>query len=135
MSSEFDIQAAIYSALSGSAELTALGPAIVDFGPTAEDGSTVYPYVTVGDILLGEFDTDDTNGFDVELRVHTWTNTGSAKLAKQIQGAIYGALHKADIEVPGFNLINIYREDSDVMKSSSGAHHGVCEYRALADKT
>ena len=134
MSSEFDVQVAIYDALSGDGSLSALGPTVVASGRTSSDGSSIYPYVAVARIFLAEFDTDDTNGFDAVFRIHTWTNTGSEKLAKDIQGAIYGVLHKGDLTIPGFNVINIYREDSDVTRVDSGAHHGVCDYRALLDK-
>jgi len=134
VSNEFAVQTAIYDAVSGDAAVSDLVATVVDFGPTAADASSIYPYVAIGDVIFGEMDTDTTNGFDAVLRVHTWTNTGSAKLCRDIQGAIYDVLHNGDLTIPGFNVINIYREDSDVTLVQSGAHHGVCEYRALLDK-
>lgn len=135
MSAEFDIQAAVFSALSGSSAVTDLVSTIVDFGPREDDAAAIYPYIAIGNIFLNEMDTDNTNGFDAVMRIHTWTNTGSAKLAKDTQGAIYGVLHKADLSVTGFDTINLYRVDSRVMQAASGAHQGVCEYRGLFDKT
>lgn len=131
MSVEFNTQAAVFSAISEDAAVSALVSTVVDFGERKHNGSTVYPYVAVGDIIRNEWDTDTSNGFDAVFRVHTWTNTGSAKLALDIQGAIYAVLHKQDLTITGASTINLYRMSSFVMRDPSGAHHGVCEYRGL----
>ena len=110
-----------------------MGASIVDFGPTAEDASTIFPYVAVGEAHVGEMDTDDTDGFDVLMRIHSYSNTGSGKQVKDMQAAIYGELHHQELSITGFTTILIYREDSQVMRTSKGAFHGVCEYRALID--
>lgn len=134
MAAEFEIQKAIYTVLNGDAALTALGPSIVDYGPADDDASTIYPFVAIGNIIVSEWDTDDTTGFDVLARIHTYSDSHSVKETKQIQGAIYDALHRQDISVTGYDDILIRREDSDVMRTSRGAFHGVCEYRGYLDK-
>lgn len=134
MAAEFEVQKAIYTVLSGDAALTALGPDIVDYGPSDDDAATIYPFVAIGNIDMGEWDTDDTTGFDVLARIHTYSDSHSAKETKQIQGAIYDALHRQDITVTGYDDILIRREDSMVMRTSRGAFHGVCEYRIYVDK-
>lgn len=134
MSSEFTIQTALYDKLAASAPLSALGATIVDFGPSEADASGIYPYIAIGSLFFGEFDTDTTTGFDVAGRVHTWGNNG-AKQVRDIQGAMYGALHLQALTVSGFNSVLLYRERSDIMRAQSGAFHGVCEYRWLLSKT
>ena len=135
MSSEFAIQTALFTVLSDDAALTAIGPDIVDFGRSVDDAATVFPFVEIGTIVLGESDTKNTTGFNAGLRIHTLSNSGSAKQTRDIQGAIYDALHRQDVSVTGFNSILLYREQSDVMRAASGAFHGVCEYRWLLTKT
>lgn len=135
MPAEFDIQQAIYTVLSGNATLAGLGVSVVDFGPDADDGSTIYPYVSIGMIFLGEWDTDDTTGFNMLARIHSYSNTGAAGQTKTMQGAIYDALHRVALAVTGYDTITVHREESFVQRTQSGAFHGVCEYRGLLDKT
>lgn len=134
MSDEFTIQSALYSVLSSDAGLTALGPTVVDFGPSEEDASGLYPYVAIGGLIFDASDTDNTTGFDMAGRVHTWGNNG-AKQVRDIQGAMYDALHLQALTVTGFNSVLLYRESSQIMRAASGAFHGVCEYRWLLTRT
>lgn len=133
-SADFAIQSAIYSALSADATLTAITSNIVDFGPSQDDASLIYPYVAIGAIVASSFDSDNKDGFDYVARLHTWSNTGSAKQTKDIQSAIYGALHRVSLTVTSWNNFLIYRDSSFVERSSSGAFHGVCEYRGLISR-
>ena len=134
MAAEFEIQKGIYTVLNGDAGLAALGPVIVDFGPASDDAATIYPFVAVGSIILSEWDTDNTTGFDVLARLHTYSDSHSAKEAKKIQGAMYDALHLQPVAIGGYQTILFRREDSDVTRTSRGAFHGVCEYRGILDK-
>ncbi len=131
------IQQAVYDKLTGAAAITSLVPAarIVDFGPRENDASAIYPYVSFGGLLLSEYDTDDTNGFDMALRLNTYSDQGGSMQCRQIQDAIYATLHLASLTVSGYNPIITYRVDTQIMQTSRGAFHGVCEYRSLLDKT
>lgn len=130
MSAETAIQGALYSALSG------LGLTVVDVGKQAADGSTctLYPYVEVGMIVIGPFDTSSETGFDFLARIHTRSRSGSMEEAKLIQGQIYDRLHRGAINVSGYKLITIQRERSEMLNAPDGSFHGVCEYRGLIDK-
>lgn len=134
MAAEFEFQKALFSVLNGDAALSGLGVTVVDFGPSADDAATIYPYVAVGDANLAEWDTDDTTGFNGLVRVHTYSDSRSVKETKEIQGAIYAALHRQSLTVSGYDTILFRREDSDVNRTSRGAFHGVCEYRGYLDK-
>ena len=134
MAAEFDFQAAIYSKLSGAAAITALTSTVVDFGTDDEDQSLAYPYVSIGDAIFAEWDTDNTTGFDVLLRVHSYSDSSSAKECKQMQAAIYATLHRQGLTVSGYETLFMDRESSSILRTSLGAFHGVCEYRALLSK-
>ncbi len=131
---EFAVQQAAYNALSGLAHFTANSVGVFDVGPSADDGAGIFPYVAIGRAVLTEFDTDDTTGFDVLLRVHSYSDQSNMQEVKDIQTAMYDALHRQSFPVTGYDTILIRREDSDVMRASSGAFHGVCEYRVLLDR-
>lgn len=129
MSHEFEIQKAIYT------KLTAAALTVVDSAGQATDGGSdvPFPYVECGAIVIGAFDTRSENGFDYVARLHTRSRSGSMKEAKDIQGAIYAALHYQPLTITGFNHILISRETSQVMRAADGTFHGICEYRGLAE--
>jgi hypothetical protein len=131
MSAEFDTQSALYTAL------TALGLRVYDSAPQVADGGAVavFPYVEVGAIILAYWDTKSEAGFDVAIRIHTRSRSGSMKEAKDIQGQIYDRLHRGALVVTGYGTIDLYRETSDVMRASDNSFHGVCEYRGMLEKT
>lgn len=125
MSGETAIQGALYSALS------ALGLTVVDVGQQ----DAVWPYVEIGAIVLNPFDTANKTGFDYVARLHTRSRSTSMKEAKDIQGQIYGRLHRGALTVTGFHHVLIQRERSEVMRAPDGSFHGVCEYRGLIETT
>lgn len=131
MAAEFEIQKALYSAL------TALGLRVYDSAPQAADGGSTatFPYVEVGAIVLAPMDTKDRNGFDMAARIHTRSRSGSMKEAKDIQGQIYARLHHGDLTITGQSLILLRRETSDVTRAADGSFHGICEYRGLIETT
>lgn len=129
MAAEFEIQKALYSALS------ALGLRVYDSAPQEADGGSLatFPYVEIGAIVLSPMDTKDRNGFDMVARIHTRSRSGSMKEAKDIQGQIYGRLHHGDLTITGQRLILLRRETSDVTRAADGSFHGICEYRGLIE--
>lgn len=125
------IQTAFYNAISGNMGVISTGATVQDIGPRVDDASQSFPYVTIGDANLAEYDTDQERGFDVALRVHTYSDAGALLECAQIQDAVYNALHLTTPAVVGFRCILCYREDSGISQTSSGAIHGVCDYRAI----
>ena len=136
MSADFEIQKALYTALNNDAAVGALIQAVYDFAPQVSDSgaSAAFPYVEVGQIVIAEMDTKTRTGFDFVARIHTRSRTASGKETKDIQGAMYDALHLQTVPVTGYRPILMRRETSDVTRAPDGSFHGVCEYRGLIDK-
>lgn len=132
MSIEWDLQEAVFNALSagslGAAGIHAPAPQAADGGDPAP-----FPYVTIGRTLISEADTQTTNGFACQIRVHTYSRSGSMKECKVIQGKIYDALHRTPLTITGFNNFSLLREDTDCFPEGDGNVHGVCEFRALIE--
>lgn len=128
------IQQAIYSALSGDVGLTALVTAVYDDVPQFSDtgDGANFPYVTIGEDSLNNWDTDTELGTDASITVHTWSRYKGRKEVKQIQSVIYSALHRADLTVSGYNFIGLDWTDSTSFLDTDGfTRHGVCTYRML----
>lgn len=109
--------------------------AVYDVAPQHEDGgdASAYPNVTFGAVVMSQADTWTKEGHAAQLRIHTYSRTGSMLECKQIQGAIYRALHKQILTVTGFNNYSLLREDSFCSGAGGSKIHGVCEYRALIE--
>ncbi len=132
MSIEFDLQAAVFTALSG-ASLGVQG--VYDIAPQNSDGgdNSAFPYITIGRTVLTQADTQTTVGWAAQMRIHTFSRTGSMKECKVIQGKVFTALHRTPLTITGFNNFSLLREDTDCFPDGDGKIHGVCEYRALIE--
>ena len=129
MAAEFELQKALFAAVSGLGYLT------YDAAPQAEDGgaASAFPYVEIGAIVPAMFDTKEVNGFDAVARIHTYSRSAGMRQCKDIQGAIYARLHNGALIVAGQNTILIQRETSFCSRIDDNAFHGVCEYRVLIE--
>ena len=121
------LQKALYEAVSP------LGFKTYDAAPQVKGGGG-FPYVEIGQIVMAEFDTDTSNGFDYAVRVHVRSASNAMAETADIQDAIYDRLHNGVLEVDGYQSILIQRESSDIMRTAENTIHGVCEYRGLITK-
>lgn len=130
MAAEFEVQKALYSALSG------LGLRVYDVAPQSVDGASMatFPYVEVGSVVLSPWDTAGDTGHDFVARVHCYSRSAGMKEVKEIQGQMYDRLHRGDLTITGHALVHMQRNRSEVMRAEDGTIHGVCEYRGLIDK-
>lgn len=137
MSVESAFQAAVYSALADDVSLMAAITAVYDIAPQQGDSgaSSAFPYVTIGEVLIRVDDTNTETGFEITMRLHTWSRSASLKECKDIQGLIYDILHRGSLSIIGHYLVLMDRVSSDVQPDPNSTRHGVCEYRALVQKT
>lgn len=131
MGVEVEFQRALYTRLNGAS----IGASVYEIAPQSANGgdSSAFPYITIGRAIITEFDTQTTNGFAAQVRIHTWSRTGEMLECKGIQGAVYSALHRSEMTITGFNNFSLLREDTDCFPEEDGRVHGVCEYRALIE--
>lgn len=134
MGFETAVQTAIYQRLKNDAALGSLVSGIYDSVP----GTAVMPYVTVGEDVHTAWDTYDTVGSMVSITIHVWADSSGGrgrKQVKDIQGAIYNALHRARITGTEFKFVSITFENSQTFMDEDGrAWHGVQTFQLLLDK-
>lgn len=133
------LQKAVYerlSAYTGLTDLLAADPAFADT-PAVYDHvpqEAAYPYVVIGDDYPLEWDTDTTTGTDTEMTIHVWSRFRGRKETKQIQDAIYAALHRHELVVDGAHTVSIEFEDARSFVEDDGlTRHGVISVRALLE--
>lgn len=105
---DWELQKAIYTALTTDGTLMALISGVFDYVP--ED--TGLDYVTIGDNNVQGEDRKTENGFEVYVDIESWSdNAGRAKV-KQIQGEIYRVIHHTALTITGFTHIKTVFESS-----------------------
>lgn len=146
MSAEYEVQKAIYLALRANANLLTLlardvndatKPAIYDNVPEAVDAGSdsVFPYVTIGDDTFLEWDTDNSQGKEGTLTIHSWSRYRGRKEVKEIQGAIYDALHLSNLNITGYYSVLMLSEYSETLVDPDGlTRHGVQRFRLIIEK-
>lgn len=150
MSMFADIQQAIYTALATDGSVDALlarqrdpsgeptnGPAVYDHVPQPPDGAddSWFPYITIGDNTSDDWDTDTERGLDTTVTIHVWSRSRGRMQAREIQGAVYEALHRYDaIPVDGQDTVLMQQEMAQVLVDPDGkTRHGVQRFRLLTD--
>jgi len=128
-SASWQLQHAVYTALSASGELTALlgGSRIYDVVPHA----AAYPFITMGQTSSTDWGTGIEDGEEHIMTLHVWSSYGGRSEAQVIMGSIRDTLHTARLSLSGHNLINLRQQFSDIRREPDGVTiHGLLRYRA-----
>ena len=136
----FDLyaQRAIFEALKDSVPLSELITGVYDDSPQAIDPGAAanYPYVTIGDINGAEHDTDTSVGAVLSCVIHTWDRSRGREKLKEIQGTIYNILHRANLSVYCYDLLDIHYLNGESFLDSDGkTRHGVQTFQLTIIKT
>ena len=125
------IQTAIFDRLSAELDVP-----VYDAVPQAADSGddSAFPYVTIGDDIVSEWDTDTSTGFDTEVTVHAWTRYRGRREVKLIQEAIYDALHLHSLSIPGWHTVLCLFLTADSFMDADGiTRHGVIRFRLVTE--
>lgn len=112
MSAQWEVQKALYTALSGdSAFMTKIGSRLYDEPPTNE----TFPYVTIGYMIENKYNRFNNEGYEVSARLDIYTKSGRLgyKPAKEILVEMNRILNLKRFNLTGFNMIQCYYETSD----------------------
>jgi hypothetical protein len=132
--SQWDIQTALYTALTGNTALINLlanaGNGIFDYVPK----QTKFPYVVIGNHIAKPFDTQQDQGMDVDVTFHIWSQYQGQKEVKAITTEIYNTLHDASFVVPNQNLVMIRLISTEVRQESDGVtYQAIQKFRILTE--
>jgi hypothetical protein len=133
--------AAIVTRLEASAPLVAAVVGVyAGVAPQAADSGALsaFPYIVIDDTDFVDYHTASESGFEIFMRVYTFSRSPGRKETRDIQDLIYDALHRqqGNLSVTGHSVLLIDREGSTVDDAgdTDGSWRGVCEYRALVTK-
>ena len=125
--SSWELQQAIYTALTGDATLMAMIQGVHDHVPQG----AAFPYVTVGEATARDWSAVGLNGIEATLILNVWSRARGRKEAKQIMAEMHRILDDANLAVSGHALVDLRFEFSETMLDPDGlTYHGVTRYRA-----
>ena len=131
--SQWAVQQAVYTALTGDAAVQALigNPArVYDHAPQ----DATFPYVVTGESTAVDWDTKSEDGMEQTLTVHSWSRYRGLSEVKRIMAAVVDALDKQALSVTGHDLVQLRFEFSDTFLDEDGlTRHGVQRFRALTE--
>lgn len=133
------IQTAIYSELSQDTALNALvNGRIYDFKPQSSDSGSdsEFPYVTIGNDFLLQWNNDQKKGVEGTINIHTWSRARGFHEIKRLQDIIRELFDKRDeMIVSGLDFVTMDFVDSESFPESDGkTFHGVQSFRILVYK-
>ncbi|MBZ0215979.1 MAG: DUF3168 domain-containing protein [Fimbriimonadaceae bacterium] len=132
MNAQSALQKGVFETLTASVALTGLlgGAHVYDHVPR----QTMFPYVTLGTVICGDWSTGTEAGDEHFMTVHVWSRAGGYKEAQDIVGAVGDALHDAAIGLTGHTLINLRFQSSEIRRERDGETlHGIMRYRAVTE--
>jgi len=135
--SAYQLQLGIYTALKEDAPLSALVVGVYDNPTQAGDPAddSLFPFVTISDGTSQPWDTDTERGDECIAQVHVWSRASHSLEAKQIQDAIYGALHRGTISIAGSVFIGSDYITQTVQRDADGVtRHGIQEFRIIYEE-
>lgn len=123
------VQEAIQAQLSASAPLATLlgSPLRLYDHPTP---ASAYPFVLYGDQQAFALDTKDTTGIELSLTLLTYSRARGRRELRQIESALYTALHQQALTVTGANFCQCQFVRSQQNLESDGlTYRGQLEFR------
>ena len=129
--SSWELQKAVFTALTGDAPLMAMITGVHDHVPQ----DAAFPYVTIGESTARDWSAVGVSGIETTLVMHVWSRERGHKEVKQILAEIHRILHDADLTVPGHVLVWLRYGFSQSIRDNDGAtYHGIAQYDALTNQ-
>ena len=128
-----NVQSAIYTRLTDQ-----LSVPVYDAVPQAVDAgdNSAFPYVTIGDDSVSEFDTDTDNGFDIDATIHVWSRYRGRREVKQIMRDIYNAMQLHNLSISNSNTVMCIFQTADSFMDADGiTRHGIITFRIVTEET
>lgn len=134
MSAAFELQKAIYGALTGDAALVSLLAGAKVYDAVPQDAA--FPYVTLGQAALRDWSTGTEEGREHQVTIHVWSRAAGTKETFAIIERIEAALTGGTLSLDAGALVNLGFAFSDVRREADGETiHGVVRFRAVTEAT
>ena len=132
-SASLALQAAIFTTLSASLDLTTLTngiPRVYDAVPPM----TPYPYVTFGQTIERDWSTSTEDGHEHLITLQVWSRAPGRSEVHKAAAIIRGLLHLAPLTVTGFHLVDIRHQFTEARREPDGeTYRAIIRFRAVTE--
>ncbi|MBI1215685.1 MAG: DUF3168 domain-containing protein [Alphaproteobacteria bacterium] len=132
--SSWAVQAAVYGQLSINGSLTSLlanGSASV-FDHVLPDAA--FPYVVIGETSAKPLNTQQTQGYDITLAIHSYSRAAGMKELRGIMAAVRAILDDAALPLSGHALVLCDAVSDEARLEADGlTRHGVQRFRIVTE--
>ncbi len=109
--------------------------------PEKSEHSSFFPYITMGDDTLNQWDTDTSEGYETTINIRCWSRgntengyTSPRRQAKEIQSHIRDALHQFELLVDGQDTVLCHFENASTIQDPDGKTiQGLTTFRLITD--
>jgi len=117
-----DVQKAIGDVISNNSALTTLGVTAVYKIPPE---NAVFPYITIGDIIISSRNVKVENWFEYNINVHVWDQSTSQQRAQNILSALYDALDRKTLTVGSYSPSTYWVQSFVTPEPDRKTQHGI----------
>lgn len=132
MSHSWNLQNAVFAAVN-NASISGVQD-IID-NPNTEPSPDDFPFIEIGESQIIPNDVSASDGssdeaFDEFIDIHVWSRYRGQKETKEIQGAIYDALHHKSLTVTGRSTAFCWLDDARIVDDPDGlTRHGIQTFK------
>lgn len=124
----YELQKAIYEKLTGNSPLMAIISGVFNYPPQ----DAVFPFLTIGGVVVNDFPALGKDGTQQQLELHIWSREAGHKQAADIMNMVYGLLHNGSLAVAGQTLVMMRFSATSIKLENDGyTHHGVMSLKVL----
>jgi hypothetical protein len=128
MSASWELQKALFQALTAHAPLVAAVTGVFDAPPSSQK----LPYVLIGDDAVQDWSSNSFTGSEHRISVHIWTRSETLGEAKRIAALVQAALETAPTIATPWRIGLFRHLATRLLREPDGVTaHAVLEFRAL----
>lgn len=133
-----NVRQAVFTRLAGFTALTSqlAGDGVYSRVPQPDDAedAALFPYVTFSFPSGLPWDTDDTLGAEIILRVHCWSRSQSSLELDRVMDSVYDCLNRFQLVISGASTVDCLWVNSDMMDDPDGiTTQGILDFRITYD--
>lgn len=126
-STHWELQKAVHALIS-----PVVAPALVHDAVPQEPA---YPYLNIGELYGGDWDTDDSLGREVFFHIHTWSRYDGMKELHEKMDVVKRTLHNQQFTVPGEIMVLCLLDYMNTTIDPDGlTRHGIQRFRVLLEE-
>jgi len=126
--SSWDLQQAVYGALTGDSALMALVRGVYDHVPQG----SAFPYVVIGEGTARAWGAAGLDGIEATLAIHVWSRERGLREIKTVSAEIHRIPHDASLALAGHTLVSLrFAFAESALEPDGATRHGVISFRAV----